>query len=128
MLMFKPRSSFLGTLSAAALVLALVASGQAQQKPEIPRRAAPPGASGKIVGKVTEKGKEPIAFANVIVLGTKQGTMTDENGNYVLAGVPVGAATIQVQAIGYDKQSQTVQVNAGGTATLNFSFGESKTV
>jgi outer membrane receptor protein involved in Fe transport len=91
--------------------------------------AAPPAAAtGRIAGKVIERGKDPIPYANVIVLGTKQGTQTDENGAFVLVGVPVGAVQIQVQAIGYDKQVQTAQVNAGQTATLNFSFGESKVV
>jgi hypothetical protein len=35
---------------------------------------------------------------------------------------------VQVQAIGFDRQVQTVQVNAGQTATVNFNFGESKVV
>ncbi len=96
--------------------------------------AAPQGttsgsaAVGRVSGKVTEKGGGPIAFANVIILGTKQGTQTDENGNFVLVGVPVGTAQIQVQPLGYDKQVQEVRVSGGATATLNFGFGASKVV
>jgi outer membrane receptor protein involved in Fe transport len=96
--------------------------------------AAPQGTTtggpgvGRITGKVTEKGGGPIAFANVIILGTKQGTQTDENGNFVLVGVPVGTQQIQVQPLGYDKQVQPVQVSAGTTATLNFMFSSSKIV
>src|SRR5262245_36841633 len=70
--------------------------------------------TGKITGRVTEKG-QPVQFANVIVLGTKQGIATDENGRFTIAGVPVGAAKIQVQATGYDKVVKDVQVNAGAT-------------
>src|SRR6266496_1261004 len=76
--------------------------------PAAPQSPAPPAgaATGRITGTVYEHGKEPFPFANVIVLGTKQGTMTDENGNFILGGVPVGAAQVQVQAVGYDKQVQ----------------------
>ena len=57
-----------------------------------------------------EKGKDPVSFANVIVLGTKQGTMTDENGNFVIAGVPVG--TYQVKLHG-DRLRPRHPVRAG---------------
>jgi outer membrane receptor protein involved in Fe transport len=84
--------------------------------------------AGRVTGTVTERGKNPIEFANVIVLGTKLGTMTDANGNFVITNVPVGSAQIQVQPLGYDKQVQSIQVNAGATSTVKFDFGESKVV
>ena len=83
---------------------------------------------GRITGKVTDKSGAPIIQANMIVLGTKQGAATDENGAFVLSGVPVGTVSIQVQALGYDKQVQVVQVNAGATATVNFVLGDQKSV
>jgi outer membrane receptor protein involved in Fe transport len=111
---------------AAAIVLLIAV-------PAFPQGAAPAtapaaGGVGRIAGRVTDKGKEPIAFANVIVLGTRAGTATDEKGNFVLVGVPVGSVQLQVQPLGYDKQIQTVQVNAGVTTTVAFSFGDSKVV
>ncbi|HEY2955959.1 MAG TPA: TonB-dependent receptor [Candidatus Eisenbacteria bacterium] len=81
-----------------------------------------------MTGRVVERGKEPIEFANVIVLGTKLGTMTDSNGNFVITGVPVGTVEIQVQPLGYDKQVQSLQVNAGATSAIEFNFGEKKVV
>src|SRR5262245_35514348 len=109
----------LAAAGTAALVLLMAASASPQ--------GATPGV-GRVTGKVTEKGGAAIAFANVIILGTKQGTQTDDNGQFVLVGVPVGTVQIQVQPLGYDKQVQEVQVSAGATATLNFSFGASKVV
>lgn len=115
---------------ALALGLALTVPVSAQPKASAPVAAAGERAlgtaTGKITGKIMEKGKDVIAYANVIVLGTKMGTMTDENGTYLLIGVPVGSVQIQVQATGYDRQVQTVMVNAGATSTLNFDFGEQK--
>ena len=124
--MFRVRRRLLSLAVTALLGLSWTAPLLAQTPPATP--PAPARATGRIAGKVTERGKEPIAFANVTIPASKQGTMTDENGNFVLPGVPAGTVQVQVQAIGFDKQVLTVQVTAGATATLNFNFGESKVV
>jgi outer membrane receptor protein involved in Fe transport len=104
------------------MLLAAVAFGQS-------RPAAPSGAAlGRVTGKVTERGKGPVAFANVIVLGTKQGSQTDETGTFMITGVPVGNAKVKVQIMGYEAQIQDVQVNAGQTATVNFTIAPGGTV
>ncbi len=114
----------------------------AAAKPGTPARTAAPaattpakppvvapagGGTGKIAGHVTERG-DAVPYANVIVLGTKQGTATDENGNYVIAGIPVGNYQVKLLATGYDAVVQPVQVNAGSTSTLNFTVGSQKVV
>ena len=122
-------------MTAVAFGLALATPVLAQQKPvaapraaAAARPAAPPAAlSGTISGRVLERGN-PVSYANVVVLGTKQGTATDENGNFITKGVPVGTQQVQVQALGYDKVVQTVQVNAGATATVNFTVGTAQSV
>ncbi len=83
--------------------------------------------AGRISGRILE-GKSGVGFANVIVLGTRQGTMSDENGNFVIPGVPVGTWQVQVQAIGFDRVVKSVQVSANQTATVEFVLGASKTV
>jgi outer membrane receptor protein involved in Fe transport len=88
----------------------------------------PAAAVGRITGHVYEKGREPAAFVNVIVLGTKQGTQTDENGAFTIVGVPVGTAQVSVQQVGYEKQVKEVQVNAGQTSNLEFTLGSSRVV
>ncbi|HXJ71135.1 MAG TPA: carboxypeptidase-like regulatory domain-containing protein, partial [Verrucomicrobiae bacterium] len=91
----------LSALIAAAAILGPALCAHAQSKPAAPApasaakpaaapSAAPAGASGRVTGRALEKGHEPVPFANVIILGTKQGTMTDETGAFVIAGVPVG--------------------------------------
>jgi len=92
-----------------------------------PKAAPAASAYGKIQGRVTGHG-EPIPFANVTVPATRQGTQADDNGNYVIVGVPVGSTEVRAIATGYDAQKQTVLVSAGATATLNFAFGEQKIV
>ncbi len=98
-------------------------------KPATPAAApkAAVSAYGKLTGRVTARG-EAVPYANVIVLGTKQGTQADENGSYTIPGVPVGEVQVRAMATGYDPSVQRVTVNAGQTATLNFAFGEQRVV
>ena len=46
-------------------------------------------AEGTISGIVRD-GKEPAAFANVAVLGTRRGAQTAEDGRYTIMNVPAG--------------------------------------
>src|SRR4030095_12712387 len=70
-------SRWLPATLVAVLWAGLATSSFAQSTPPATPAAA---ATGRVAGKVTEKGKDPIAYANVIVLGTKQGAQTDESG------------------------------------------------
>src|SRR5258708_2345362 len=117
----------LATFVAALSLVSVAATALAQTRPAA-AAAAPAAATGRISGRALEKGKDAVSFANVIVLGTKQGTMTDETGAFVIPGVPVGTYQVKLQAIGYDPIIQTVQVNAGQTALVNFAVGQSKEV
>ena len=116
--------------TAAPSVAPRVAPAQpAAPKPAVaaPRAPAAASAYGKIQGRVTARG-EAVPFANVTVPATRQGTQADDNGNFVIVGVPVGSTEVRAIATGYDAQKQTVLVSAGATATLNFAFGEQKIV
>ncbi len=117
----------LGRLSRTGLLAALLCS--LLVAPTLAQAPAAGGSTGKITGKVLDKGKDPIPYANVSILGgPKMGALTDDNGNFVIPGVPVGTWQIQAAPVGYEKQVQTVQVNAGGTATVTFAVSEPKVV
>lgn len=119
---------FIAALSVATATLALVLPALAQQPP---RPAAPPAGSaavGRITGRALGSGKDPVPFANVIVLGTRQGAATDDNGNFVINGVPVGKWQIRLQAIGFGAVTQEVTVNAGQTSTVTFTVGQANVV
>jgi len=60
------------------------------------------GAVGTIVGRVIDKDtKEPIFYAQVMVLQTTLGVITDRDGYYTINNVPVGSHTIIVRMMGY---------------------------
>ena len=100
--MFTSARRLLSVMLIGIALLGVAMSVSAQTRPASP--AAPAAASGRISGKATEKGS-PVSFANVVVLGTKQGTMTDETGAFVIAGVPVGTYQVKLQAIGFVSQA-----------------------
>lgn len=58
----------------------------------------------KITGKVVDINNQPLPGVTVIVKGTTQGTITDVDGNYMIANIPVGAV-LQFSFVGMTKQN-----------------------
>lgn len=82
---------------------------------------------GLIKGKVTDNlSNDPIEFANVFVLGTDKGTITDENGQFEIPGLDPGYYNVQVSFIGYDMQQESeIEVFSTRPTVLNFSLESS---
>lgn len=68
-----------------------------------------------VSGSVTDESGEPIIGANVVVIGTSTGTVTDIDGNYSVSNVSSGAS-LKVSYIGY----KTEEVVVGGRSKINF--------
>lgn len=79
---------------------------------------------GKVAGTVTNSSGAAISGATVNISGgsiaTTVNTTTSSTGTYNSNWIPVGTYTVTVSATGFTKQSQTVNVPTGNTATLNF--------
>ncbi len=69
---------------------------------------------------VLEESKQPLVGASVTIEGTALSTTTDASGRFTLARVPAGARTIVLTYIGRETQKQSVEVQAGGSATVSF--------
>ncbi|UCH83952.1 MAG: TonB-dependent receptor [Candidatus Latescibacterota bacterium] len=80
--------------------------------------------TGQISGTVVDsKTKQPLGYANIVIVGTTKGAMTLEDGKFNLTGVPVGTRTIKVMMMGYKPVERPgVVVNAGQTTELTFSL------
>lgn len=57
----------------------------------------------KVGGKVTDEFNEPIAFANVIFKNSKEGVITDENGNFYFESKE-NYSTLVVSFVGFEKK------------------------
>jgi TonB-linked SusC/RagA family outer membrane protein len=74
-------------------------------------------------GRVTEAGSgNVIAAAQVSVTTTRLGGLTDNDGRYVIRGVPSGSVTIRVVRLGYQPTTKTVTVPASGEVVADFSL------
>jgi TonB-linked SusC/RagA family outer membrane protein len=100
---------WLPALAAAALILAV---GQQPLSAQAP--------TGTVTGVVTSPTGEPIVGAQVLIVGTQRGTVTNARGTFILARVPAGARQVRVVSLGYRSETQAVQVTDGGTATVEF--------
>ncbi len=74
-----------------------------------------------ITGMITDKQTgEPLIAATIMIKGSTQGTITDLDGSYRLAGVPAGRHTIQVSYTGYQSDTMAVDLMAGEVNKLDF--------
>lgn len=78
--------------------------------------------SGDLYGRVYDfTTKQPIPFANVIVIGTNYGAATNKEGYYKINNLPVSTYQIRASVIGYNPQTKTdVVIQTGKPAEINF--------
>jgi len=76
---------------------------------------------GVVQGRVTsELGGRPIAAAQVTIVNTRIGTVTDDQGRFTIQRAPVGVIQLRVQRIGHQPATTSVTVQANQTAEANF--------
>src|SRR5436309_1048109 len=64
--------------------------------------------------------------ASVVVVGTSRSTVTDGNGHYVIANVPVGTYTVVARFIGYASgEKKGIRVTANATAVADLKIASS---
>jgi TonB-linked SusC/RagA family outer membrane protein len=89
----------------------------------LPRASIAQVPTGTVEGTVTEAGSNrPLPNAQVFVVGTTAGAVTNETGAYRITGAPARQAQIQVRLIGFAPVARSIAIPAGQTATLNFSL------
>ena len=73
--------------------------------------------TGIVADAVTGK---PMPFANVYLNGSTRGTLTDEQGHYSLAGVPLGTVEVVASFVGYTPQQATLRLDDSQDKRANF--------
>jgi hypothetical protein len=82
--------------------------------------------TGRITGKIVDTATgQPLAYANVVLVGTTLGGMTLTDGSFTIVGVPVGTYTVRAMMMGFKTEERPgVRVNAGAVAELDFRLEE----
>jgi len=78
--------------------------------------------NGKITGKATDSDtKEPLIGANVVIVGTSYGAVTNVEGRYTILSVPPGDYDLRATYVGYQEQTITgLRVNADDCRRIYF--------
>ncbi|NEN21933.1 TonB-dependent receptor [Cryomorpha ignava] len=79
---------------------------------------------GNIRGSVNDIDGKPLPFAAVQVKNTNLGTAASESGSFTIHNVPVGAQTIEITTLGFQRYSTSVDVKAGETVEINAKLKE----
>src|SRR5207302_6439973 len=94
--------------SAFALAIGIATSSLAAQE-----------VTGKVEGTVSDQAGAPVANAQVFVVGTSFGAVTNDKGYYFINNVPVGTYSMRAQFIGYaPSEVRAVRVLGGPTLTV----------
>lgn len=81
--------------------------------------------TGSIRGKVTDAvTARPISGAQVFIVGTERGGLTNAQGDFFLLNVPAGEHTLRVEIIGYGPRQQVVTVTAGSAAQVDIALSQ----
>jgi Ca-activated chloride channel homolog len=105
-----------GLVAVLCLSLATAAAAPVRQGPS----------TGRVAGHVRDGHGTPVAYAQVLVVGSALSTLTDTAGVYSLPTVPAGAFTIRATRVGFGSAELAGTVRAGSTLTLNFSLGDQR--
>ena len=85
--------------------------------------------TGKIEGTVADQANAPVANAQVFVVGTSFGAVTNDKGYYFINNVPVGTYSLRAQFIGYaPSEVRNVRVLGGQTLTVPIKMQSSAVV
>lgn len=97
---------------ALAAILAAAAGGPAQAQQ-----------TGTLSGRVVDANTlQPISSAQVFIPSLNLGSLTREDGRYLLVNVPAGTHSVRAQTIGYRSANVDATVAPGQTATADFSM------
>ncbi|SIO06438.1 TonB-dependent receptor [Algoriphagus halophilus] len=81
---------------------------------------------GVIRGRIINPSNgEPVAFANVLVLETEYGAISDEEGNYIIESIPPGLYNVRASFVGYKTETRyEVRVTLAKSVQLDFELTE----
>lgn len=90
----------------------------------LPSLARAQQARGTITGQVIDDAsRQPVPSAQISIVGTQLGALTNERGRFVVPNVPAGAVTVRAARIGYRPSTRPVTVAGRDTVTVDISIG-----
>jgi outer membrane receptor protein involved in Fe transport len=77
---------------------------------------------GNLTGKVIDAStRDPLSFANIVVLGTNYGAMSMDDGSFFIKNIPEGTYSIRASYMGYEAvQHDSIVVRGYATTPVDF--------
>lgn len=69
---------------------------------------------------ISSEDGEHVPFINLVIEGTRMGTMTDASGHYIITNLPEGKHTLIVTGMGYETKSKDFEITAKQTIEIDF--------
>ena len=83
----------------------------------LPAMVSAQGATGTIRGTVTSSASGgPLANAQIQIVGTQLGAITNANGAFSIPSAPAGTHVLRARLIGYLPNDRSIVVSSGATA------------
>ena len=81
------------------------------------------GSTGNVSGRVVDAAsQQPLANVNIVVVGTRQGAVSQADGSFLVVNVPAGVQQVRASRIGFAPQDVPTTVVAGATANVQFAL------
>ncbi len=79
---------------------------------------------GSIKGKITNKDGEGLQFVNITLKDSKYGTVSNEDGEFLLKNIKAGTYTLIVKFVGLKTQEKTIEVTDKNVYSVDFQMVE----
>ncbi len=77
-----------------------------------------------ITGKVIDEQNLSLPGASIVIQGTTNGTVTNQDGDFALVGLSAGTYVINVSYLGYTAQVKEAVLQNGQTLDLRFQMSQ----
>jgi outer membrane receptor for ferrienterochelin and colicins len=82
--------------------------------------------NGAVSGVVKDdENRQGVPFVNIVLKGTQLGAASDENGRYIIRGIPPGEYTLVVSAVGFRTNEARLRIEPGSTVIRDFFLAHS---
>jgi len=115
------KKSFAFTLIAPGVLFSLLVAGHMYAQSPQEGRSVPAGGKATIVGTVySAQNGAPLGSANVLIVGTRYGAVTEHSGAFVIYSIPAGTYEVRVTSLGYRPQSKRITLREDERVRLDF--------
>lgn len=79
-----------------------------------------PSFDGSLRGRVADARGDAVANASIQVVGTSQGSIANERGEFFISGITAGPHRLQVTAVGFEEETRDINIRDNEETFVNF--------